>query len=105
MKTLKRILIATILIFGISGMPAKADCKPGKIINMSLRQAKQDPGLVKAMHAQLTMEFIKVEKQGLYTALVLYNKSIYRIYAPHREWVIFFQIKPATLVNKTINHQ
>jgi hypothetical protein len=105
MKTLKLVLITAVLALGITSMPAKSATKPSKVINLPLEQAVKDPGLLKAMYAQLTMEFIKVEKQGVYTALVRHNKRTYRIYAPHREWVLFFQIKPATLVNKTINHQ
>jgi hypothetical protein len=105
MKALKLVLIAVILSLGITSMHAKSAAKPTKIINLPLEQAIKDPGLLKAMYAQLTMEFIKVEKQGVYTALVRHNKTIYRIYAPHREWVIFFQIKPATLINQRITHQ
>jgi hypothetical protein len=104
MKTLKLVLIAIILSVGITSMPAQGQPKAYKVINMSLQNAIQDPGLLIAMHAQLTIDFIKVDKPGLYYAYVSYNKNIYRIYGPHREWVWFFQIKPATIVVKTIIH-
>jgi hypothetical protein len=105
MKTLKVVLIAAILAFGMTSLQAHSTNKSLKIINLSLTAAVQEPGLVNAMYTQLNMSFLKVEKPGFYTAIVKYNRNIYRIYGPRKAWVRFFQIKPATVVGKTIIHQ
>lgn len=105
MKTLKLVLIAAVLSFGMASMPAHSHNKALKVINLSLAQAVQEPGLVNAMYDQLTMEFLKLEKPGYYTAIVKYNRNIYRIYAPRASWERFFRTKPATVIGRTHIHQ
>ena len=70
MKTVKIALIAIILSVGIINIPAQSQPKPIQVTNLSLQKAIQDPGLLNAMHAQLTMEFIKIEQPGIYFANV-----------------------------------
>ena len=105
MKILKLTLIAAILSFA---MISYAGVKPQKehaqkLIKISLTQAVKEPGLVAAMHDQLTMAFLKVEPQGQYTALVKYNLNVYKIYGTRTAWIKFFISTPKPLPVSTKN--
>lgn len=94
MKTLKLVLIATILTFVMTSLTTYSHARSIKVINISLKAALQEPGLKAAMYEQLTMEFLKIEKPGYYSTLVTYNKNVYRVYGTRTSWVRFFQTKP-----------
>lgn len=105
MKTLKVVLIAAILSFGMTSLPAHSHNKALKIINLSLAQAVQEPGLVAAMYDQLSMGSLKFDQNGNLTAIVKYNKNIYRIYGPRTAWQRFFNNRPPVPVAKKYIHQ
>lgn len=94
MKTLKLVLIAAILAFGMTSLPAHSEAKSIKVINLSLEKALQEPGLVAAMYQQLTMASLTLDKNGNYSAIVTYTHSVYRISGPYKVWVRFFTSRP-----------
>lgn len=105
MKTLKLVLIAAILSFGMASMTAHSASKNIKVINLSLVQAVQEPGLVAVMYDNLTLDMLKVDKFGNYTAIVKYNRNLYRIYGSLPLWTRFFNSKPPVPINAGTIHR
>ena len=104
MKTLKLTLIAAILSFAMvsyAGVNPPKHAK--KIVKISLTQALKEPGLVNAMHNQLSMAFLKLEQPGLYTANVKYNLNVYKIYGKREAWIRFFIGTPKPVPVSTKN--
>ena len=96
MKTLKLVLIATVLVFtsvsltnadGFKERPPKFI----KIVNLSINQAVQDQGLVMAIYDQIDWKIFIGDLHYPYMAEILYRKSLYRINGTRNQWVIFFR--------------
>jgi hypothetical protein len=94
MKTLKIALIATLVAFtmvslsyadGFKEMP-----KFKKVINLSVEKAIQNPGLVRAMYQQISMEEFLEANQETYVAMVYYQGNTYRISGTYTQWMRFF---------------
>lgn len=101
MKTLKFVLIAAILSFGTMSFTIE---DPGPFstnqtqlaVNISLRAAMNNPGLVIAMHSQIDKSFLQLDQNGPYTALVYYNRVRYVISGSYDQWKAFFRVKIGT---------
>ena len=93
MKTLKLTILATILAFTMVSV-ANADgfkIRPAqKVINITLVQAIQIPGLVSAMYQQIDPNSLNTG-QETYTFMVVYQDRHYRITGTHDQWIIFFR--------------
>jgi hypothetical protein len=107
MKTLRLVLIcafiATAMVNnanadGFTSKPAK------KVINMTLVQAIQNPGIRAAMLQQLDPSFLSNNEQS-YIVDVTYQNYIIRIIGTYDQWALFFrnnwtdlgQIHPASV--------
>ena len=92
MKTLKLTMIAAILSFAMISYAGVEPTPPvaKKVVKITLTQALREPGLVNAMHNQLTVQFLQVEPQGLYVGTVRFNRVVYKIYGSRTAWIRFF---------------
>ena len=94
MKPLKLIIIALLVSVAAVNL-SNADgfkTKPkSKIVNLTIQQAVQDPGLVLAMHQQLNPDFLSVNQQ-VYVRVVNYNNYTVRISGTYDQWRIFFRV-------------
>lgn len=95
MKTVKVLMIATLLVFtavsitNADGFNQKQ--KKYKVINVSMIQALGVPGLPAAMHQQLdAQELIGCGCSSYYTADVTLQNIVYRITGTQQEWAVFF---------------
>jgi hypothetical protein len=104
MKTLKLVLIATILVFTTANV-THADgfkLKPKhKVIRVTLVQAMAVPGLPAAMVQQIDDDFLGCGCQAYYTAEVNLGNITYLITGSEREWTVFFYWFPGLIVNET----
>ena len=97
MKTTKFVLIAAILSFALMSFTTNEPCPfgadPGSAaVEISLRAAIHDAGLVRAMHAQIDKSFLQNDQPGPYVAFVKYNRRTYGISGTHAEWTRFFSV-------------
>ena len=95
MKTSKLVMIATVLIIAIVGVSSLAELKanaPSHGIDIKLRAAIENPGLLEAMVAQLNPNFL-LEKAERYTQVVSYEGDLYYITGTYKQWVRFFKLK------------
>jgi hypothetical protein len=89
MKTVKLVMIASLLTFTAVNV-TKADHPIDlRVINISFEEAIQNPGLVVAMHMQLNSNMLDRD-QTVYTFNVMYDYTVYRITGTLRQWQIFF---------------
>jgi len=96
MKTLKSILIATIVsvaFMSFAENPAHPP-KENNVIKITLDEALTDPGLVCAMYQQLTPVMLKPEGNGLYFGRVKYKFEIFEIRGTRDGWILFFRERP-----------
>ena len=99
MKTTKMILVAVMMAFATLSFAqaeqAPSSNEPAPVPQLSaltsLRTALQNPALALAMHAQLSPEFLQVERPS-YIVKVRFNHTIYNIYGTYEEWKVFFHI-------------
>ena len=93
MKTLA-IFSIILLLATAMGNTAKAGeptVLPNAIaIHLTFQQAIQDPGLVAAMHKQLTGGFLGGPAIKYITLRVTYNNHVYLITGSIDEWTLFF---------------
>lgn len=99
MKTIKVILITALMAivsFGFS-QSSESPTVENQTLQLSkvlpLEKALQNQRLAMAMYAQLTEDFLKVEKPS-YTVKVKYSNRLYYINGKHKEWMRFFSISP-----------
>jgi hypothetical protein len=94
MKTIKLVMIATLLTFTAVGI-ANADgfkSKPitTRVVNISFEKAVQIPGLVAAMNQQLNVQMLESHPGKTWTASVIYKNVDYRITGTREQWELFF---------------
>ena len=97
MKTIKLLMIAAVVSVALMGNAENLLQKSDdvRVIKIGLRQAMHDPGLVFAMHQQLTPYFIlEQEKADLYAAQVRYQNKIFEIHGTQEAWIVFFRTEP-----------
>ncbi|MEN8224093.1 MAG: hypothetical protein ABFS05_01935 [Bacteroidota bacterium] len=102
MKNLKLVLVAAILSVAMISYAGIKPPQAHQVIKITLAQALTDPGMVAAMYAQLDPSFLKLEKPGLYSAIVVYNGNAYQIFGTRKAWLKFFVYKPPILVSKNL---
>ena len=94
MKTLKIALIATLVAFTMVSVSYadgfKAMPKFKMVINLSVEKAIQNPGLVRAMYQQISMDELLGTPQHTYVATVYYQGNTYRISGNYDQWMRFF---------------
>ena len=89
MKTAKLMLMVAFLAFGTMLLSQAAPDSP--VVKIKITEALQNRGLVKAMHAQLSLsDVMRSENNGLCCAKVVYNRTVYEIYGTKKQWVAFF---------------
>jgi hypothetical protein len=91
MKTAKLMLMVAFLAFGTMLFTQAEPDRP--VIKIKLDEALQDRGLVKTMYAKLNLSDIlngAENASGVYSATVVYKRSVYKIYATKKSWVKFF---------------
>ncbi|MBN2173924.1 MAG: hypothetical protein JW731_07325 [Bacteroidales bacterium] len=89
MKTSKIMLMVAFLTFGTMLLTQAAPDSP--VVKIKITEALQNQGLVKAMHAQLSLnDVLRSENNGLCCARVVYNHTVYEIYGTKKQWVAFF---------------
>ena len=98
MKTLKFAVIAALVVCTMSsityadGIEKKPDFK--KVVNLTLQQAYQVPGLIAAMYAQIdNIKLLNKDVYGRYVAEVTLGNTIYRISGTYAQWLRFFNMK------------
>ena len=101
MKTLKLVMIATLVTFGMvsfgnvnvnaNDVDSQLAGPTLKVVEISLEEALQIPGLVSAMRLQLDKDMIDptVEKK-IYTFDVVYLNYLVSITGHVEQWVLFF---------------
>ncbi|MEN8224092.1 MAG: hypothetical protein ABFS05_01930 [Bacteroidota bacterium] len=104
MKNLKLVLVAAILSVAMISYAGQKPPQAKKVIKITLTQALTNPGLVRAMYDQIDPSFLKLEKPGLYSAIVTYNHNIYLVVGKRKAWLKFFVYKPI-FVSKNVVHQ
>ncbi len=96
MRTLRLKLITTTLSFAMIGYKGnKHFPRVKKILRITLAQALIEPKLAKAMYAQLSINFLRLEQPGFYSATVKHTGVVYKIDGARDAWVSFFVNKPA----------
>jgi hypothetical protein len=95
MKTLKLALVAVVIAFAAVSI-ARADGiteKPrfGKVTYMWLQEAKENPGLVMAIYAQLNLDKLVPLVGKIFYGEVIYHGQLYRIRAGFGSWIGFFE--------------
>jgi hypothetical protein len=101
MKSLKLVLVATVLAFAVVNM-AHADgrhAKPIKAVNIVFAKAVTKPGLVVDMYKQLDPSFLK-KPQPLYLVKVVHNRVEYRILGNRLQFISFFKNKWRYLIDE-----
>jgi hypothetical protein len=94
MKTIKLMIIATLLTFSAvsvtnaDGFRTRPKVKQAHYV--TIQQAVQDPGLVVAMHEQVSPNILYFYLGPTLTVDVNYLKIVYRISGSRGEWVNFF---------------
>jgi hypothetical protein len=94
MKTVKVVLIASLLVFttvsytSADGINIKP---PTNVINVTIVQALGIPGLGAAMLQQLNVGFLGCGCQSRYTAYVKFQNRTYAISGTEHEWRVFFK--------------
>ena len=93
MKTKNLILIVALLsIATMTFSQSKNEDQPFTV-KITLKCALQDPYLVRAMHEQLTHNFLPPNPENhLYSAVVTYRGTRYLIVGRYDEWVKFFEM-------------
>ena len=89
MKTVKLVMIATLLTFTAVSIANAGSTGKMNDINISFEKAIQNPGLVVAMHQQLNGDFLSSDKT-VYNVNVVYQNIIFRITGSRAQWEIFF---------------
>ena len=97
MKTVRLIMIATVLTIGMLGITAveNVDARTlygNKALHIDLEDAVQNPALVQIMYDQLNPNFLG-SVDGEYTVSVLYQGIMVYITGSYTEWFTFFQMK------------
>jgi hypothetical protein len=94
MKTKNLILIVALLsIATMTFSQSKDDTQPFTV-KITLKCALQDPYLVRAMHEQITNNFLPPNPENhLYSAVVRYKGTRYIIVGRYNEWVKFFEME------------
>lgn len=94
MKTVKIIMIATLLVFTTVSL-TNADgfkAKPkSNIIYLTVAQALEVPGLAAVMIRQLNPGFLGCRCQSIYSQRVIFLKVTYVISGTEQEWESFFK--------------
>ena len=96
MKTLRLIIIATFISFTMVSVGNVINLYHGvqtvKIVEITLEEAVQDPGLVSAMYQQLNAGyFLTGSYQQTYTLDVYYMNYTLRITGSLSQWKLFFR--------------
>ena len=95
MKALKLSLVATMVAFAmVSAVNAdgfKSKPKLIKVTNISLEQAKKNPGMVNAIYTQLRLGDLVNTVGKIYVGDIKYHGQVYRIKACYGEWLYFFR--------------
>jgi len=96
MKTLKLALVATLVAFAMVSMAStdgiKSKPRIGMAVSLTIEKAMQNPGLVAAMHNQISPDILKFPMPPI-TAEVKYNGNLYKITGTRTEWLRFFRIR------------
>jgi hypothetical protein len=93
MKTKNLILIVALLsIATMTYSQSKNESHPFTV-KITLKCALQDPSLVRAMHEQITYNFLPANTENhVYSAIVIYKGTRYQVYGTYREWMNFFEM-------------
>jgi hypothetical protein len=92
MKSLKSILLASVVAFAVVNMAHAKEfkAKPIKAVNIVFAKAVTNPGLVVDMYKQLDPSFLQ-KPQPLYLVKVVHNKVEYRILGNRLQFISFFK--------------
>ncbi len=97
MKTLKLALVAIFVAFLMTGASYADGFRSNpnfkKVINVTLDQAVQNPGLVQAIYQQVYEAAVFDLHQYNFAPLVVYQKNTYRIIGDTDQWRRFFRMK------------
>jgi hypothetical protein len=99
MKTLKLVLIAALISTALVNSAYAGEAKPlnGKsVIHLSFWEAIQSPGLVAAMHKQLSGGFLGGPALTNITLRVNYQSHVYMITGTQDQWDLFFRCNGIT---------
>jgi hypothetical protein len=99
MKTLKLVLIAALISTALVNSAYADDAHQisGKnVIKLTYLQAIQSPGLVAAMHAQLSGGFLGGPALTNITLRVVYQNHVYMITGTQDQWDLFFRCNGIT---------
>jgi hypothetical protein len=101
MKTLRIAMIATLVALAMASMANTDDFKvqPNKqVLNISLAEAYNVPGLVAEMYKQLNPSFLNTNRL-VYTVYVTFGKTVYRISGTYEQWCRFFNhVRPVKVI-------
>ena len=94
MKTIKLSVVAAVVALMMVGVVNAQEIKERPkfrvSVSMSLSAAVNDPGLMKAIYQQVSMEQVIKAHLHVFTAIVHYNGKVYRITGTFDQWMDFF---------------
>ena len=96
MKTLKLTMVAALVAFLMVNVASANDFKSkprfSKVTNLTLENAKKNPGIVTALYAQLNMTKLEKSAGDLYVGELRYHGQLLRISGSYIEWIRFFRL-------------
>ena len=99
-------MIAVVLACTLVSLSTSATFETRKVVQIPLKMAIQNPGLVLAMFQQLDPGFLN-NNQHYYIVRVYYGYNIYEISGTYEQWVRFFELKWKLLLHedKPVNYR
>lgn len=95
MKTLKSVLVATIVAIALMSFVESPTHPPKEnLIKITIEQAQTNSGLVIAMYQQLKPGMLKPDQNGLYVGVVKYHFKRIEISGTLEAWIVFFRNEP-----------
>ncbi len=96
MKTMKFTLIAALLAFLMVNVAGADDFKSkprfSVVKNITLEQAKKNPGIVNALYSQVDLGKLIPSKDYMYVGEMKYHGQVYRVWGSYVEWLAFFRL-------------
>ena len=106
MKTLKLLMIASFVTFTMVSYGNVINLESGptiRIVEISLEQAVENPGLVAEMYRQLDVDMLDpASRKEIYTFDVYYQHFVVRITGTLSEWGLFFNSEKLEVIKQPI---
>jgi len=96
MKTMKLTLVAALVAFLMVNVAGADDFKSkprfSVVKNITLEQAKKNPGIVNALYSQLNLGKLIPGTNNIFIGEMKYHGQVYRVRGSYIEWLAFFRL-------------